>query len=147
MNETFIEKVRASGYTTYRLSKLTGIPYTNISELMTGKKSINQRPAEMVLRLAAVLDTDTEHILDPVHFLDGSSGSYRGFKYSWTYNGHMVLTFSKGNEVHTIRTKYLLCQARLWKSYAITAEIYIDMFLEEREARQLVEDAASRYIE
>ena len=52
MNEKFIAAVKKAGITGYKLSKKTGIPYTTISELLTGKKDINKKAAETVLRLA-----------------------------------------------------------------------------------------------
>ena len=43
MNEKFIAAVKKAGITGYKLSKKTGIPYTTISELLTGKKDINKK--------------------------------------------------------------------------------------------------------
>ena len=43
MNEKLIAKVKKSDITGYKLSKKSGIPYTAISELLTGKKGINKK--------------------------------------------------------------------------------------------------------
>ena len=41
MNENFTKLVRKSGKSLYKINKETGIPYTTLSELFTGKKSVN----------------------------------------------------------------------------------------------------------
>ena len=78
MNVKFIAAVKKAGITGYKLSKKTGIPYTTISELLTGKKDINKKAAETVLRLAEAMDCSITDILNPVFVMDGVSGKCCG---------------------------------------------------------------------
>ena len=66
MNKNFVNAVKNSGITPYRLSKYSGVPYTIISELLTGKKDINKRAADTVLRLAKALNLEISDIMNPV---------------------------------------------------------------------------------
>ena len=93
MNIKFVKAVKNSGITPYRLSKYSGVSYTIISELLTGKKDINKRAADTVLRLAKALDLEISDIMNPVYLLDGVSGKYRGVSYRWErQNDYMILS-------------------------------------------------------
>ena len=93
MNKNFVNAVKNSGITPYRLSKYSGVSYTIISELLTGKKDINKRAADTVLRLAKALDLEISDIMNPVYVLDGVSGKYKGVSYRWKrQDDYMILS-------------------------------------------------------
>ena len=93
MNKNFVNAVKNSGITPYRLSKYSGVPYTIISELLTGKKDINKRAADTVLRLAKALNLEISDIMNPVYVLDGVSGKYKGVSYRWKrQDDYMILS-------------------------------------------------------
>jgi DNA-binding Xre family transcriptional regulator len=49
--------------TKYRLSKLSGVPFTNISEITTGKSDIKKCTGETLYKLAKALDVTIEDLL------------------------------------------------------------------------------------
>lgn len=51
--------------TKYRLSKLTGIPYTTVNDLCNGKVRLEKCTAETVYRLSRVLGVSMEDIIEP----------------------------------------------------------------------------------
>ena len=53
--------------TKYRLSKLTGIPYTTISDICSGKTDIRRCSADTVYRIAEALGMTVEEILAPYY--------------------------------------------------------------------------------
>jgi DNA-binding Xre family transcriptional regulator len=54
----------AKSLTKYRLSKLTGIPYTTINDLCNGKVHIEKCTAETVYRLSKVLTVSMEDLIE-----------------------------------------------------------------------------------
>ncbi|MDR1737014.1 MAG: helix-turn-helix transcriptional regulator [Oscillospiraceae bacterium] len=51
------------GITKYRLSKVSGVPFSTISEISTGKLSIAECKAKTVYRIAKALDVTVEELL------------------------------------------------------------------------------------
>ena len=132
MNENLRRKLLENKISSYRLSKVSGVPYTTISELLTGKKDINRRPVETVLRLSRALACPLEDILNPVYIMDGVSGRYRGVKYRWEREkDHMVLRVRTRSGEHTIRTQYQFCSPHKKEDYMDATEVYIDLFLQD----------------
>ena len=63
----------------YRLSKDSGVPYTTIQEIVSGKVSVEKCSAETIYRISKVLDIKMEEILEP--FI-GQQSSFETFKKS-----------------------------------------------------------------
>ena len=83
MNERFFKHCRASGMSMYKLAKVSGVPYTTLSRLKTGKQCINSCSCMSVMKIAAVLHVSIEDIMDPVFLMDGVSGKAAGIPYVW----------------------------------------------------------------
>lgn len=132
MNEKLTEKVRESGISAYRLAKESGVPYTNISELITGKKNINRRPAETVFKIAATLGCEPTDIMNPMSVMLGVSGIYKNMKYSWSSeSGSMVLNIVHNGEKTQIRTPYMFCFPEKKATYMTVTALYLDMYIQD----------------
>ncbi|NLZ37268.1 MAG: helix-turn-helix transcriptional regulator [Clostridiales bacterium] len=57
------QRLQKKNMTAYRCSKLSGVPYTTLSELLRGKTKIKNCTAETVFKLAKVLDVPMEELL------------------------------------------------------------------------------------
>ena len=57
------QRLQNKNMTAYRCSKLSGVPYTTLSELLRGKTKIENCTAETVFRLAKVLDVPMEELV------------------------------------------------------------------------------------
>ena len=53
--------------TKYRLSKLSGIPYTTINDICSGKADIKKCSVDNVYRIAKALDVTVEELLEPYY--------------------------------------------------------------------------------
>lgn len=53
--------------TKYRLSKFSGIPYTTINDICSGKADIRRCSADTVYRIAKALGTTVEELLEPFY--------------------------------------------------------------------------------
>ena len=127
MNKNFVNAVKNSGITPYRLSKYSGVPYTIISELLTGKKDINKRAADTVLRLAKALNLEISDIMNPVYVLDGVSGKYKGVSYRWKrQDDYMILSLKSRTWNETVKTEYGFQDFKDRKKYDLYAGLYID---------------------
>lgn len=60
-----VELMEQKKITKYRLSKNSGIPYTTISDIISGKAQLEKCSAETIYRLAQELDVTMESILAP----------------------------------------------------------------------------------
>ncbi|GHU62712.1 hypothetical protein AGMMS49983_04680 [Clostridia bacterium] len=68
-----LNKMLASKFLTkYRLSKISGVPYTTINDIFSGKTSIERCSAETVYRLAKALDLTIEELMDEPKLPSGS---------------------------------------------------------------------------
>ena len=141
MNERFISLVKKSDITGYKLSKKSGIPYTTISELLTGKKDINKKSAETVLRLAEALNCSIADILNPVFVMDGVSGKCNGVSYIWKRkNDYMVLETTYKKKKRVIETKYKLQDFARREDYDQLAFLYISPLLREEKLNEKLAD-------
>ena len=61
------EVLKEKSITKYRLSKLTGIPYTTISDICSGKADIRRCSADTVYRISEALGMTVEEILAPYY--------------------------------------------------------------------------------
>ena len=57
--------MREKNLSMYRLSKNSGIPYTTVNDIFSGKTSLEKCSAETVYRLARALDVTMEELLEP----------------------------------------------------------------------------------
>ena len=55
--------LKQRGFSKYRLSKASGVPYTTVSEITTGKTNIKNCTGENLYRLAKALDVTVEDLL------------------------------------------------------------------------------------
>lgn len=53
--------------TKYRLSKLSGVPYTTINDICSGKADIKKCSADTIYRIAGALDITMEDLLKPYY--------------------------------------------------------------------------------
>lgn len=100
-NEAFIDKVKKSGKTIYQIAKETGISYTTLSELKTGKSDINRVSAGTVAALAGYFGCSVYDLLHKTDLLSGTDGIYRGVRYHLVIqddkNGTLKITLPDGN--------------------------------------------------
>lgn len=61
---TIQEAMDAKGMTRYRLSKVSGIPWSTLSDICTGKTDLMKCTAETVVKLADALEMPIEEVLD-----------------------------------------------------------------------------------
>ena len=139
MNTTFINAMKTSGLSMYRLAKLSGVPYTVVYELASGKKDINKRPAETVSRLAATLGLSSEEIMNPVYYMDGVSGKYRGVNYRWKHDKTMKLLIRSRDYSEIVESKYNMTHKKDKKAYEAYTEICIDQLLLQLDAKKAIE--------
>ena len=93
MNENFIEAVKKSNKSQYKIAKESGVPFSTINALFNGKQSVNNCATVTILRLSAVIGEDFFCLLDPYPLLDNTCGEYKGIKYMWkNCNGSMQQT-------------------------------------------------------
>ena len=62
---TISELLKKRNMTKYRLSKLSNVPYSTLSDLCSGKTSLEKCSAETVYRLATELQVSMEELLAP----------------------------------------------------------------------------------
>lgn len=128
MNENFTKLVRKSGKSLYKINKETGIPYTTLSELFTGKKSVNHIATQTVYKLCLYFNCDISELLNNVFIMDNISGVYEGCKYVWKNN---ILSINdKNKHIHTfnlenINTKHPFKFAKCYAESVID-ELIID---------------------
>ena len=134
MNTEFMKKIQQRGISQYALSKRSGVPFSTINGLATGKHSINKCSAESVLKLASIIGVSPEELLDPSPVMEGISGEYLGWSYKWTNSSEgMVLSIKKGKCKDTIRTHYKLNIPRELHIYLCLTEMLIDRYIYEKE--------------
>ena len=102
INQNFMDKLAEAGITMYALSKRSGVPYTTVNEICNGKNDINQCAAGTVHRLAAALGTTTDSIINPINYLDGIKGKYKGIEYTWSTDGNSFITFEHNDKQVTL---------------------------------------------
>lgn len=57
--------MKEQSMTKYQLSKITGIPYTTVSDIMSGKAQLEKCTAETIYKLAKGLNVSMESLLEP----------------------------------------------------------------------------------
>ena len=59
------EIMQAKDMTRYRLSKSSGVPYTTVNDICTGKAQLEKCSAETIYRIAKALEVSMESLLEP----------------------------------------------------------------------------------
>ena len=59
------ELMQKKAVTKYQLAKNSGIPYTTVSDIVSGKAQLEKCTAETIYRLAKELDVSMETLLEP----------------------------------------------------------------------------------
>ncbi|MBP3902246.1 MAG: helix-turn-helix transcriptional regulator [Blautia sp.] len=144
MNTNFMNALKSSGYSLYRLAKLSGVPYTVVHEVASGKKDINKRPAETVSRLAATLGRSSEEIMNPIYYMDGVCGIYRGVNYRWKHDKTMKLLIKTGEFSELLDSKYNMTNGKDKKAYEAYTEICIDQCLLQLDSKKAIEQHLRR---
>ncbi len=139
MNRNFIEKKDSLKVSAYRLSKDTGIPYTTISELCTGKTDINKCSADTVYKLAVYFNCDMKDILNYVDTMENYSGKYNKLKFRWIPRQDGIsLTIEKDGMTIVIDTIPRVYTSRPNDFKKAFTELLIDNYLEEKELEKML---------
>lgn len=134
MNKAFVEKVKELKLSMYRLSKLSGVRYSVVNDLMNGKKDINNCSVETALRLSGACGVSVYDIINPVSVAHRISDKYRGILYTWEKDasGTMDICFSDNGKKVRIKTKYRFDNPKNVKLYHVYAHFYIDEYLNKK---------------
>ena len=102
MNDKFKQKLNESGLSVYALSRISGIPYTTVSEIKNCKTSINKCSLYTVYKLAAALCCAPDDITDEILYLDGTEAVYKGICYKWKCDDTSKIRFTNNGQEVTI---------------------------------------------
>ncbi|SDI46798.1 Cro/C1-type HTH DNA-binding domain-containing protein [Pseudobutyrivibrio sp. 49] len=140
MNDKFIEIVKSSGKTAYRISKETGIPYTTVNELCNGKTNINNAIAETVLKLAIYLECNIDELLNDFSILDGYAGKYKGYSFKWksSSDGIELLVKEDGQYRAIYKEDRIIIDSDYNKTKEILTKVIIDAYDEQAQAEKLL---------
>lgn len=128
----------------YILSKRSGVPFSTINGLVTGKHSINKCSSASVLKLASVMNVTPEKLLDPYPVMDGVSGKYLGWSYKWSDdNGKMILLISKDTKKDVIKTQNKFYFPEDMQLYYQITEMLIDRYIYEKEIESKCQELMS----
>lgn len=138
-NDNFIKKVRASGESLYEISRKTGVPYTTLNRLSRNIQDVNKCSGDVLYRLSLHFSCTVEDLMNPVQFMTGTSGIYRGVKYKWqkTNEDKSALFISDGSKYIRI-DKGNYYQKRFCKAYPAMGEALIDLYISRKEAEALL---------
>ena len=143
-NKNFIGALDHSGMTMYALAKYSGIPYTTVNELYNGKNDINQCAVSTLWKLSAVLEVAPEELINPINYLDGVKGRYKGIDYVWSTDETSKITFEYQGEPVTISAGTIYNIPSRLKYYSVFAGWMIRESIEhkewEKDVRTLIED-------
>ena len=140
MNDKFIELVKTSGKTAYKISKETGIPYTTVNELCNGKTNINNVTAETVLKLSIYLECNITDLLNDFSILDGYSGKYKGYSFKWKSTKDGIELLIKTKEKYTViyKENRILIDSDYNKTKEILSKVIIDAYDEQVQGEKLL---------
>ena len=121
------------------MSKDTGIPYTTISELCTGKTDINKCAADTVYKLASYFECDMKDIMNYVDTLDNYSGKYQKQKFKWSkLDDKLCLSIEINGKMEIIELLPPVYSTRPKAFNKALTELLIDNYLEEKEMEKLL---------
>ena len=140
MNEKLLEIVAKSGKSAYRISKETGIPYTTISELLTGKKSTNSIAAETLCKICLYFECEMLELMDYPLLFNNISGKYKKINYKWLVENNSINLYIIDNNDWKLLASYDKCNTKHPSLFAnACAEIHIDDWIKKKEREQLYE--------
>ena len=141
MNENLIKEMKKQHITSYKLSKITGTPYTTINELANQKLNINKCAVETVQKIAAALDVAITNIINPIHYVDGVCGKCRGIKYKWLWREDkgMVFIITDGDHEFEMDAGAEYTNPSCVKDYKIIAELLIKSYIQQKELKMYTE--------
>ena len=134
MNEQLISLMKKEGLTSYALAAKSGLPYTTIYRLAAGTLSTNKISAESLQRIAYVLNTSSENLLNCFEIMDNVRGSHRKIRYTWekAHNDDLYVRFVHNGNMVLIRIGSNLTDPAYRKYYDAFAEMNIDDYIEEK---------------
>ena len=140
MNDNLNEKITKSNKTLYTISKESGIPYTTLRELVTGKTNVNNCAVETVLILSLYLGCEIKDLINAAPLIANSSGKYRGVKYKWIYtqDHEMELHVWDKNEEKIIDSGGSFNQIRFYHAYRDMTETLIEDYIEKMESERML---------
>ena len=134
MNERFKEKVSRSGMSQYKLAKAAGVPFATVNGLMTGTHSVNKCSAAMLARLAGVLKTPVEELLDFYHVMEGVQVRIKGYRCEWQLeDGQMTLVIHDKNKAVKKQTGIAMNYPERRRDYDAIGEFCVDDYIEQQE--------------
>ena len=145
-NSNFNEALARSGMSMYALAKISGIPYTTINEIHNGKNDINQCTASTVWRLAAALGVPSDSVINPINYLDGVRGRYKGIDYTWSTGDCSQIVFEYEGEKVTLSTGAVYNIPSRIRYYNIFAEWMIKEYVSHRKWEKETEELAERLV-
>lgn len=134
MNENFVQKIKETNKSIYKISQESGIPYTTLNELYNGKKDINNTSSETVYKLSLYFKCGIQDLLNESAFLENSKGSYMGMNYQWikTDKGIELHADDDGTDVTLITLKKMCSD--LYDSYIHQVpEMMIEEYVEDKQ--------------
>ena len=123
----------------YAISRETGIPYTTINELVNGKNDINKCPYETVAKLAAYFRCTPSEITNPIQYVSNAHGVYRKIPFKWVINNGFAEFHIQDNEKDLVLLREeKMTQARFSREYFATGLCYIDIYLNDKEVKNIL---------
>lgn len=104
MNDRFNQVLKRSGLSMYAVSRMSGVPYTTVNEIHNKKIDINQCASGTLFRLASALNVKPDEIINPIRYMDGTTGRYQGITYTWSYDNGSQITFQYDGKQVTLNT-------------------------------------------
>lgn len=96
---TINEIINERNITKYRLSKLSGVPNTTISDICSGKTSITKCSVETLYKISKVLDVTMEFLVEETYKSKINSDREKSFEYGLPeYLQHDLDEYKKGVE-------------------------------------------------
>ena len=142
-NKNFNDAFERSDMTMYALSRRSGVPYTTINEIRNGRNDINQCAAGTVWKLAAALGVDLTALMNPINYLDGVKGKYKGIDFTWSVGDTTFITFEYDGESVTLDTGAVFNIPARFEYYRIIAGWMIKEHIDSREWQKTMHNRVS----
>ena len=143
-NNNFNRTLEQSGLSMYALAKRSAVPYTTVNEIHNGKIDINQCAASTVFRLAAALGVESEAIINPIYYLDGVKGKYKGIDFTWSTSDVSRITFEYEGEPVTLCAGTIYNIPERLEYYSVFAGWMIEDYIEDRKWQQHAQEVIGR---
>ena len=149
MNENYNQALERSGLSMYAVSRMSGVPYTTVNEIHNKKIDINQCASATLFRLASALGAEPGAVINPIRYLDGTTGRCRGITYTWSYDNGSRITFQYEGEEVTLNTGKDYNVPGRTRFYNDIAEWMIQDYIEEKKLQEEADrqEEAERFFE